>query len=380
MKKWKSSKFSLWILLLLFIFFLYSFNQGTQISFRQQGGISYVRYEKAKILSIVNESLEKDETISGLYRGSQELEVEILSGEHKGEIHVVKNYLSNLFNVYGKPGMNIIVCVDTANPQMYLVTVYNYNRSPVLYGFILLFLGALWGIGGKKGFQSMVGIILTCVCIIFLLIPMLYRGYSPIFATIFVVGITTFITLFLLNGWSSKTMSAILGTILGTGIAGIVSRIAGILARISGFHTEEAEILIVIARDYGMQIGDLLFSGILIASLGAVMDISMSIASSVYEVYRANPKYSKTELFRAGLHVGQDMMGTMSNTLILAFAGTSLNTMILIYSYNVPYNQLINMNMLGIEVVQGLSGSLAVILTVPIIAFISSRLIPRFEK
>jgi len=375
--KSKAIKIAILLLLAIILFiFLYLFNRETIISFNQQGGLSYVKYEKAKVLRIVDESLEKDESISNLSRGYQQLELKILTGEHKGEIHIIKNYLSNLFNVHAKAGLNIIVCIDTANPHTYSISVYNYHRSFVLFGLIIFFFALLWSIGGKKGFKSIVGLVFTFILIIYCLLPMLYRGYSPIFASVLIVIITTCVTLFLLNGWSSKTISAMLGTTLGVIIAGIVSSVAGYLCHITGFQTEEVETLVVIARDGGMQIEGLLFAGILISSLGAIMDVAMSIASSVHEVYCSNPKLDKKELFLSGINVGRDMMGTMSNTLILAFTGTSLNSLILIYSYNVSYNQLINMNMIGIELVQGLSGSIAIILTVPIISFISSRLIP----
>lgn len=376
MIKPKIFKITIYVLTVVILFtFLYLFNRGTIISFNQQGGLSYTKYEKAKVLRIVEESLEKDENIRNLYRGYQELEVKILTGEHKSEIHVIKNYLSNLFNVHAKEGLNVIVCIDTANPQTYSVSVYSYHRALVLFGLIIFFFALLWIIGGKKGLKSIIGLVFTFVCIIFLLLPMLYRGYSPIFSSVVIVIVTTFVTLFLLNGWSFKTISAVLGTTLGVIIAGIVSSISGYLCHVTGFHTEEVETLVVIARDHGMQIEGLLFAGILIASLGAIMDVAMSIASSIHEIYSANPNLGKKELFLSGINVGRDMMGTMSNTLILAFTGTSLNSLILIYSYNVSYNQLINMNMIGIEIVQGLSGSIAIILTVPIIAYISSRLI-----
>lgn len=380
MSKSKTFKIAIYVLLTIFLFiFLYFFNRGTVTSFNQQGGTSYIKYEKAKVLRILTESLERDESIQNLYRGYQEIEVKILTGEHNGEIHVIKNYLSNLFNVHAKVGLNIIVCIDAANSHTYSVSVYSYHRSPVLFGLIVFFFALLWVIGGKKGFKSILGLVFTFILIIYCLLPMLYRGYSPIFASVLIVIATTCVTLFLLNGWSCKTISAILGTTLGVIIAGIVSSIAGTLAHVTGFHTEEVETLVVISKDQGMQIEGLLFAGILIASLGAIMDVAMSIASSIYEVYCANPKLGRKELFVSGINVGRDMMGTMSNTLILAFTGTSLNSLILIYSYNVSYNQLINMNMIGIEIVQGLSGSIAVILTVPIVAFISSRVIP-FER
>lgn len=360
---------------ILFFIFLYLFNKGSHISFNEQGGMSYEKFEKAKILRIVDESLELDKTISGLYLGSQEIEIQMLTGEHKGEIQIITNYLSNLFNVYGKEGLTIIVSVDSANPQIYRISVYNYYRAPVLYGLLFFFFLTLWVIGGKKGLKSVIGLVFTLICIIFLFIPMLYRGYSPIFTSVTNVILITCVTLFLLNGWHIKTISAVLGTIIGVIIAGILSSISGNLAHITGFQTEEIETLVVIARDHNMQIKGLLFAGILIASLGAIMDVGMSIASAIHEIHTTNPKLSKKALFNSGINVGRDMMGTMSNTLILAFTGTSLNALVLIYSYNVPYTQLINMNMIGIEIIQGISGSIAIILTVPLIAFISTRLI-----
>jgi uncharacterized membrane protein len=152
------------------------------------------------------------------------------------------------------------------------------------------------------------------------------------------------------------------------------------LAHLSGFNVEEAETLIVIASHTNMKVGDLLFAGILIAALGAVMDVAMSIASSIHEVAETNPQLTPKKLFTSGLNVGRDLMGTMANTLILAFTGSSLNSLILIYSYQVDYHQLMNMNLIGIAIIQGMSGSIAIILTVPIVALLASRLIPVFSN
>ena len=142
----------------------------------------------------------------------------------------------------------------------------------------------------------------------------------------------------------------------------------------------DVEALNMISTQSSMQVQWLLIAGILISSLGAVMDVSISIASSVQEIYSLTPKLSEKELFISGMNVGRDMMGTMANTLILAFAGTSLSMFIIIYSYNLTNNQLFNMDMVNIVVLEGLTGSFAVILTVPIIAYISSQLIPDWIK
>ena len=152
---------------------------------------------------------------------------------------------------------------------------------------------------------------------------------------------------------------------MGVAVSGIIAMLFGKLSHISGYNTEEIENLIYVAQNCKLQVGDLLYSGILIASLGAVMDVAMSISSTIQEIHDRNPEISKKELFKSGIHVGKDMMGTMSNTLILAFAGGSLNTLVFIFAYNYSYHQIINMYSIGIELMQGISASMGVILTVP---------------
>ncbi|MED3561462.1 YibE/F family protein [Bacillus xiapuensis] len=366
--------------LLLITALMYFFYQSPEKAYNEQGGTSYASYERAKVLRVISEDLAKDPTDGGLYHGTQQLEVKILSGEHKGEVHTITNYLSPYINVLTKKGQTVVVNVDSADHKHYYVTVYSHYRAPIMGSMILLFFGILWAIGGKKGLKSVAGILFTFASIFYLFIPMLYRGYSPIFATVVVGVLTTCITLLLLNGWSSKSLAAILGTTAGVVITGVFAYVCGELLQISGFNTKEVEVLLIVSQQTGMQLKGILFAGIMLASLGAIIDVGISIASSVYEVYQANPNLSKRELFLSGINVGRDMMGTMANTLLLAFTGTTLSSLMILYAMKVPFTQLTNMNMVTIEVIQGITGCFGVVLTVPIVAFISSRMMPRFEK
>ena len=354
------------------------FNSQERFVYNRQSGPSSVTFERALIRGVVDETLKPDEKVKGLIKGTQDLNIEILTGAHKGEQHIVKNYLSSRFNVYGIEGREIIVCVDTAAPGKYRVTVNSYRRSPVLYAAVVLFAIVLAAIGGRKGVQSIIGLVFTFVCILFLFIPMLFQGYSPVFASVFIVVLTTVATVFCLNGWTVKSLSAVLGTTLGVVIAGGVSSLFGHLAHINGFHTEEAETLILISASTGMNVGQLLFAGILIASLGAVMDVAISISASIYEVLMTDRTLPRRRLFLSGMNIGRDVMGSMANTLILAFAGTSINSLILIYGYNVDYRQLINLDSIGIDIMHGMCGSIAIVLTVPIVSLLSSWLFPLF--
>lgn len=107
------------------------------------------------------------------------------------------------------------------------------------------------------------------------------------------------------------------------------------------------------------------------------MDVAMSISSAIFEMNSINNKVTFKELFTSAMNIGKDIIGTMTNTLILAFAGGSLSVLILIYSSSMPYNKLINLDVLGIEVIQGLAGSIGIVLAVPITALIGSYLCKR---
>lgn len=361
--------------LIALLVFTYFFNKSGQINQNGSGGASNLKYEKAYVVGVVKQSVKKDAT-SGLYAGSQEIRIRILSGKHAGEVQNIQNYLSNLNNIYAKQGQTLIVRILTQNKNSYTISVFGYYRAPIVYGFVLLFFAAMWAVGGKKGLKSVFGLLFSFFVIIFLYIPMIYRGYQPVLSSFIISVAITLVALLLIDGFTPKSLSAISGTIIGTGIAALISVLAGLITHITGYNTGEAETLSEIAHGTHMQIGGILFGSVLISSLGGVMDIAMSISSSISEVHSSTPGLTHQSLFKSGMNIGRDMMGTMANTLILSFVGTSFATLLLIYSYNVPYNQLINTDLVAVEVIQGLSGSAAVVLTVPIISLIASRVIP----
>jgi uncharacterized membrane protein len=366
--------------MIVYLALLFLFCSHTHIYHLYSSGAgSSVAYEKASVIAVEKESLARD-LASGIEAGYQSVRLRILTGEHKGEVITVRNALNYTINVRAVEGAKVIVCIDTANKNKYNAWIYSYDRGPYLYLFILLFIGALCAIGGSRGIKSVLGIIFTFTGILFIFIPLLYRGYSPALASLSVAIITLCVTMVLLGGFSPKALSAILGTMSGLGISVLFLMAALKITHLSGFTTNEADILIQIAGKTHMKVGELLFAAILISSLGAIMDIAISIASSVNELASSNGALGAKELFNSGMNVGRDMMGTMANTLIIAFTGTSLNLLVLLYSWNVTYYQLINNAVIGIYIVQAVSGSIAVILTVPLVAFFSSRLIPAISR
>ena len=181
--------------------------------------------------------------------------------------------------------------------------------------------------------------------------------------------------MYLIGGPTRKTICATIGTTAGVMMAGISARLFGAAAGLSGWNVSNIESLLDLWYTCDIQVGELLFSGLLISSLGAVMDVAMSVSSAMDEVVRQNAAITRRELFHAGLRVGRDMMGTDSNTLILAFVGGSMSSLLLDYSYDLPYQQVINSNNIGIAIMQGIGGSFGVVLCVPITVLIASLLL-----
>lgn len=361
------------------ILFAVALNQAAEDEVPTSAG--QMVYEKAEVTAVLSDDAKADyENAEGRRVGTQELEIRILTGTHKDEIMSLTNYMSALFNVDLEKGDNIIVRIMTDENGAYYASVFNYDRGMVIGGFVLIFFVLLAVLGGKKGIGALLGLLFTLACVWFILIPALIIGLPIIAVTVGIIIITSVCALILLNGISEKTWCAILGCVIGVITAGAIAALVGHITPINGFNMSEAEKLILYGADKGLKISGLLVCGVLISALGAVMDVALGIASSVNELSLQNHKAKAKELFRSGMNIGKDAMGTMANTLILAFAGSSLNMLILVQTYDIPFRQLINTDYICIEIIQSISGAMGILLTVPIVAFISARLMTREKK
>lgn len=345
-----------------FALFLYQYNQIERVGLYDTEGKTF---ERARVVKILKDNT----TESGNQIGNQTVTLELLTGDYRGNTVEAVSSSSYLYGAHCEEGMRVIAEVNVSNDSLY-VTVFSYDRTWMLYAIVLLFLITLCVIGGKQGFHSAVALVFTFVCIVFLFLPMIYRGISPILAAVVVAVLTTFVTMYLIGGISSKSVTSMIGTIAGVGISAILAVVFGKITQISGYNVSDIEQLEYVGLMTDVRIGELLYAGILISALGAVMDVAMSVASTINEIHFRNPDLSRKELFTSGIRVGKDMMGTMSNTLILAFTGSSINTLVFMYVYGYTATQITNMYSIGIEIIQGIASTMGVILTVPIVSVI----------
>ena len=355
----------------VFAVFVFKLNQVEKTELVVRTGQTF---EKAEVTEILQDNLDSN----GTRVGEQKVRVKMLTGARKGAELDITSSSGYLFGATCRVGMKVIVMQSVAG-ETTIASVYSQDREWVIYIFALLYLLALCVIGGKQGIKGCLGLIFTFFCVIFVYLPLVYLRFSPFWAAVFICFLTTLVTMYLIGGPTKKTCAATLGTLAGVVLAGLSAWCFSKASGISGYNVSDIETLMTLWNTNRIQVGGLLFSGLLISCLGAVMDVAMSISSAIDEIYKQNNSLTRKELFKAGMRVGRDMMGTDSNTLILAFAGSSVSTLLLDYAYDLPYQQIINSNNIGIAIMQGLAGSFGIVLSVPLTVLICTVLFHKNE-
>ena len=307
--------------------------------------------------------------------GHLRYEVRLRNGEYREATFHIIRVGQEIFEI----GDRVVVRYHEMDGVAAQGEIYNRDRSAILVGMVILFLLVLVILGGKSGIKTVGSLIFTMASLIFLLNPLLLRGYPAILTTLVILSIVSVTVLVFISGFTKKTAVAALSCIIGVFCAALIAHLAGIFAGINGFNTENIGFIVHASENNGITVdaAGFFISGVLIASLGAVMDTAVSIASGTQEIKAANPSLSRSQLFKASYNIGKDVMGTMANTLILAFAGSALNLILTMSALQISFTQMINNDFLGVEIIRSLGGSLGIAFTVPAAAIIGSWL---FDK
>lgn len=327
---------------------------------------------KAKVIE-AGDTYER-ENGSGGTETVQDVKVKILEGKNKDEkfsaTYVLTYDLDNKIVGYKlREGNTVFVGVSEENGNV-KVTIQDIVREKYLIGLVVFFFASIILIGRKKGLKSILGLVITILAIFFILVATIFKGYNAIIVSIGTCFLIIVLTFAIIGGWNKKTFSAALGTLGGVVLAGVIASITGYLAQLSGAGKEEAIMLSVASKDVVFNFRELLFAEIIVSALGACMDVGMSISSSLSELKMKNPSITAKELFKSGMNIGGDMIGTMTNTLILSFIGSSLVLVLLYMSSSIKFIDVINIEAIATEAVCAIAGSIGIVYTVPITAII----------
>lgn len=306
----------------------------------------------------------------------QRLEVKITSGSFKGQTVEAEYPLSLDFvggqnNSLLKAGDEVLMTLELDdNGNITSAVIYNPARDRSILLLIGVFVAVILTVGRLKGFKALISLVFTVIAIVFVLLPLLLKGYNPMLITIGTCVLIAGSTLLLVGGVNKKALAAILGTSGGVVAAGIIAEIVGSLAKLTGLGSEESQMLLYIPQNVSFNYKGLLFSGIILGSLGACMDVGMSLASAMFEIREQNPELNRMQLFSSGMNIGRDMIGTMANTLIMAYVGGELPLLMLFMAHNMSLSEIINQDGSASEIVRSLAGSIGLILTIPLTALV----------
>ena len=334
---------------------------------------------KAEVLSVTEAENEIKEFAPGSLQ--YEVQLRIDSGPAEGtETTITHRTLNNpAFDIHPQEGDNIIVRDENGS-----YAIVDYDRLPAMLLLLLGFAALLILFGGMTGLKALLVLLFAVLLIAKGLIAFILFAPSHILLwTILIGAVITLATQLIVNGRNVKSTGAIIGTIGGILVAGLLAVLAIHFTYLTGVSEEQAGMLKALyLKDVDFR--ELLFSGIVLGALGAVMDVAVSIASAQYEMKLLAPKTKFQTLVSSGLNVGRDVMGTMANTLVLAYIGGALPLILLISAQpDISLLHVMNLNMIATEVVRSLIGSIGLLCAIPITAYATAFLItlrPRRKK
>ena len=333
----------------------------------------YAEYERAVVTRILTDSTERDSASDGGWRGEQTLLADVRSGQYRGETLVAYHYVGPLYGGPLSEGDRCTLLISTYSDGTHTATVYEYDRCPALGAVILAFFLITVLVGGKTGAKSLIGLVFTVLCVLLLLFPALLRGAPTLLSTFALCVYVAAVSLTVLGGVTKKTLCALAGTVAGTGFALLFALAAQAVLRVNGLRVPDVEPLLQL-RQTGtpIRLTGLLAAGVLLSALGAVMDVAMSLSSAAAELRAADPAMDRRGLFRSVMNIGRDMVGTMTNTLVLALFGGSFVVLLTLYSLGLSPRQLLSSAYCSVELTSAVAGSAGVILSVPLTAWIAS--------
>lgn len=353
--------------LLIFTVILILFTSST--IFAQEEFNDEEHFYRARVLEVLESKEEEHEYFTAV---EQQITVLLTSGPYRGEeLTIYNSYFAGdpVYDFLIETGQEVIVVTIGEEGSFEQAYVQDLARDRGVYYLVIVFIVALLVVGRMKGLKTIITLVVTIALIFGFLLPLLLKGYSPIWLAIGTAIVAITFTLFVIGGLNIKSLIAILGTVTGVIVAGLMAFWAGSLAKLTGFGSHEAQMLYFM--DQTIDFRGLLFAGIIIGSLGAITDIGMSVASAAAEIKQACPDIRFKELTAGAFNVGRDVMGTMANTLILAYVGAAIPMLLLVMGYEIDWLKVINMDIIATEFVRGIAGSIGLVAAVPVTAILS---------
>ncbi|MBR3814850.1 MAG: YibE/F family protein [Spirochaetaceae bacterium] len=346
---------------------------------------------RGKVLEILDTSVEYYENGNGLKKTAILFSVKLYDGEFKGRtikaVQMQDDFIA-LKSDAVKKGDSVIIlqlngdaspslAENTPNQEIFDNPVFvfeEFYRFSSMMMLLFVFFVLLLIFGGIKGLNTLISLVLTCASLFCWFIPSIFNGANLYVSSISVCLYIIVMTVIIVNGINKKSLASIAGCFGGVLVAAALSIIMKNAMHINGYLNNDSLYLESLLPGGQKDLVAVLFSAIIIGAVGAVMDVSMSLSSALYELAESVKDISFKQLVKSGFAIGRDMMGTMANTLILAYIGSSLSFILVLIAYNSSFLGLLNNQIIAFEIMQALTGSIGILCGIPLTTFIASAL------
>lgn len=348
-----------------------------KLSWAQEQNSDNSKTYEAKIIKIDEE---KEIEVMGSKQVYQRLELKFIKGPLTNKVITIENgnlALANVIKYKVNDRVTVLIGKDLLGNEVYNITDFVRTDSLLLLLIIFLILTVL--IARWKGLTSILSMGITFIVIFSYILPQISDGKDPILIATIGSIIIIPATFYLAHGFNHKTTVAVLSTFIAMIITGIMASIFVNLGRLTGLSSEEAGFLAILKQG-SLNMKGLLLAGIMIGSVGVLDDITIAQAAIVEELNEASGKFKLWDLYTRAMHIGQDHITSMVNTLILVYAGASLPLLLMFVDNPHPFLEIVNYEFIAEEVIRTLVGSIGLILAVPITTMIASIVISRQKK
>ncbi|WP_312642967.1 YibE/F family protein [Hydrogenoanaerobacterium sp.] len=360
---------------ILFIYFGNGFASQGMTLFE---GASMEKPVKAQVVEVQEprtDSYSLDEGETSVQNIYIDFSARILNGWQKGQVVECNQTIDGFTPIGNKEvevGDRVLIFHSDPSSASSIWMFWDYIRTDTLLILGLVFMALLLLFGRGKGVNTIISLVFTCLAVFLVFIPSILTGRNAYISSIVVCLFTIVMTLLIVNGANAKGLAAGVGCLGGILVSGALTLIMDYFLRLTGLVDEESIFLLYMDTPKPIDLKAIIFAAIIIGALGAIMDVAMSIASSLAEVRDIMEVPTFGALMKSGIQIGRDIMGTMANTLVLAYIGSSLSMVLLLIAYNNSLLGLLNKEMIVVEILQTLVGSMGILFTIPLTSAISA--------
>ncbi|MDD3350441.1 MAG: YibE/F family protein, partial [Eubacteriales bacterium] len=292
----------------------------------------------------------------------------VSSGEKKGEIlHALQTYDGTFLGSIKKVevGDKIVLMNNLMEESSAAWIVIEYVRSDALWILAGILAVCILIFGRKKGFNTILSLVFTCGAVFTVFIPAILAGQNIYLWSLITCTVIVLVTLLTVIGANRKSLGIGLGCLGGFSVSAFLIIIMDHIIKLTGMIDEESMYLMYLNENDPLNLKAVIFAAILLGALGAIMDVAMDIGAALYEIADKTETPTFTTLAKSGMNIGRDILGTMANTLVLAYIGSSLSLVLLLMAYNNSLLFLFNRELIVVEILQTLVGSFGIVFAIP---------------